>query len=50
MDAGSRGAIHGAKRAKMTKTITNTTPTAARGLWRAVRGSEMEAVVAKVKT
>src|SRR5437870_2244794 len=44
MWAGSRGAIHGANRAKMTKITTNTTPVAARGLWRAVGGSEMAMV------
>src|SRR5581483_5213639 len=48
MDAGSCGAIHGASRAKITKTRTSTTPTAARGLWRAFptirRRKEMAAV------
>src|SRR5579885_1826338 len=35
MDAGSCGAIHGAKIAKIKKTMTTTTPIAAKGLWRA---------------
>src|SRR6266436_5843190 len=39
--AGSRGAIQGAQRAKITKMTTNTAPVAASGLWRAARGSEM---------
>src|SRR5207249_10424951 len=41
MWAGSCGAIQGAKRAKITKITTNTTPMAANGLCRAARGSEM---------
>src|ERR1700682_6447025 len=41
MCAGSCGAIQGAKIAEKTKMDTNTTPTAANGLWRATRGSEM---------
>src|SRR5579864_5994827 len=48
IDAGSRGAIHGANRAKITKTTTNTTPAAASGLWRAFpatrRRNEMAAL------
>lgn len=44
MDAGSWGAIQGAKSAKIMKITTNTTPVAARGLWRAVRRNEMAAV------
>src|SRR5712692_6424561 len=44
MCAGSCGAIQGAKIAEKTKTDTNTTPTAANGLWRAMRGSEMARV------
>src|SRR5713226_540263 len=44
MWAGSWGAIQGAKRAQRTNTTTDTTPTAANGLWRARRGSEMAAV------
>src|SRR5271165_4350085 len=48
MAAGSCGAIHGANRAKITKTITNTTPVAASGLWRtfpaAQRRNEMAVV------
>src|SRR5580693_3378124 len=52
IEAGSWGAIQGAKRAKITKIRTNTTPVAARGLWRAfpvaqpssLRGNEMAAV------
>src|SRR5580704_4331875 len=35
MAAGSCGAIQGAKTAKITKRMTNTTPIAASGLWRA---------------
>src|SRR5271154_2924373 len=41
MWAGSCGAIQGAKMAAKTKMDTSTTPTAAKGLWRATRGSEM---------
>src|SRR6202521_6005126 len=41
MCAGSCGAIQGAKIAEKTKMDTSTTPTAANGLWRATRGSEM---------
>ena len=48
MWAGSCGAIQEAKTAKITKMATNTTPTAANGLWRAARGSEM-AIVDKSK-
>src|SRR5216684_7877309 len=44
MCAGSCGAIQGAKIAEKTKMDTNTTPTAANGLWRATRGSEMASV------
>src|SRR5437588_2787118 len=44
MCAGSCGAIQGAKIAEKTKIDTNTTPTAASGLWRATRGSEMARV------
>src|ERR1700692_471270 len=44
MCAGSCGAIQGAKIAENTKMETNTTPTAANGLWRATRGSEMARV------
>src|SRR5580700_1100543 len=48
MAAGSCGAIQGANRAKITKTITNTIPVAASGLWRAFpaaqRRNEMAAV------
>src|SRR5579864_2872560 len=48
IDAGSRGAIHGANRAKITKITTNTTPAAASGLWRAFparrRRNEMAAL------
>src|SRR5467141_3856685 len=44
MWAGSWGAIQGAKIAEKTKMDTNTTPTAAKGLWRAMRGSEMATV------
>src|ERR1700676_3492580 len=44
MCAGSCGAIQGAKIAEKTKMDTNTTPTAASGLWRAMRGSEMATV------
>src|ERR1700731_4802438 len=40
MCAGSCGAIQGAKIAENTKMETSTTPTAAKGLWRATRGSE----------
>src|SRR5271165_1890319 len=36
MEAGSWGAIQGAKRAKITKITTRTTPVAASGLWRAI--------------
>src|ERR1700758_1370424 len=47
IEAGSCGAIQGAKRAKITKTTTSTTPMAAKGLWRALtatrRRSEMAA-------
>src|ERR1700736_5163116 len=39
--AGSWGAIQGAKIANSTKIDTNTTPVAARGLWRAGRRDEM---------
>ena len=42
MWAGFCGASHGAKTAKITKMTTRTTPVAAKGLWRAARGSEME--------
>ena len=41
MRAGSWGASQGAKIAQSKKRETNTTPTAASGLWRATRGSEM---------
>src|ERR1700687_876210 len=41
MCAGSCGAIQGAKIAEKTKMVTKMTPTAASGLWRATRGSEM---------
>src|ERR1700683_3720595 len=44
MAAGSCGAIHGANRAKIKKTITRTSPVAASGLWRAVRRNEMAVV------
>src|SRR5579864_4571389 len=48
IDAGSRGAIHGANSAKMTKTTTSTTPAAASGLCRAFpatrRRNEMAAL------
>src|ERR1700687_5896785 len=47
MEAGACGAIQGAKKAKITKTTTSTTPMAASGLWRALtatrRRSEMAA-------
>ena len=42
--AGSCGAIQGAKMAKITNMTAKTAPVAARGLWRAARGSEMEKV------
>ena len=42
--AGSWGAIQGANSAHTRKMTTNTTPVAAKGLWRAARGSEMVAV------
>ena len=41
MWAGSCGATQGANSAQSTNTATNMTPTAASGLWRARRGSEM---------
>src|SRR5271166_1890847 len=44
MCAGSCGEIQGAKIAANTKMPTSTTPTAASGLWRAMRGSEMARV------
>ncbi len=44
MRAGSCGAIQGANKAEKTKMTTSTTPIAAKGLWRAARGNEMEAV------
>jgi hypothetical protein len=44
MWAGSCGAIHGAKMAQITNTVTNTTPVDAKTLWRAARWSEMAAV------
>src|SRR5208283_4969761 len=44
MCAGSCGAIQGAKIAEKAKMATSTTPTAAKGLWRATRGSEMARV------
>src|ERR1700735_4910399 len=44
MEAGSCGAIQGAKSAKITKIKTNSTPNAASGLRRAVRRNEMAAV------
>src|SRR5208337_2742102 len=44
MCAGSCGAIHGAKIAAIANTATNTAPTAAKGLCRATRGSEMARV------
>src|ERR1700692_2446609 len=48
IDVGSCGAIQGAKRAKIIKTMTSTTPAAASGLWRAFpatrRRNEMAAV------
>src|SRR5437867_3918607 len=46
--AGSWGAIQGAKRAKITKMKTRTTPIVARRLWLAARRNEM-AVVDMVK-
>src|SRR4030081_4115262 len=42
MCAGSCGAIQGAKIAENTKMDTNTTPKAANGLWRVMRGSERD--------
>jgi len=42
--AAAGGAIQGAKIAENTKMDTNTTPMAANGLWRAMRGSEMAMV------
>src|ERR1700688_1752130 len=44
MCAGSCGAIQDAKIAENTKMDTSTTQTAAQGLWRATRGSEMARV------
>src|SRR5450755_2831472 len=44
MFAGSCGAIQGAEIAEKTKRVTRMTPTAASGLWRAMRGSEMARV------
>src|SRR5579863_109822 len=44
MWAGSWGAIHGAKTARVMKITTRTAPVVARTLWRAARGSEMGAV------
>lgn len=44
MCAGSCGEIQGAKIAEKTKMETSTTPMAASGLWRAMRGSEMARV------
>jgi hypothetical protein len=44
MWAGSWGAIQGAKRAKITKMKTSTTPIVARRLWLAALRSEMEVV------
>src|SRR6202035_4602478 len=52
MKAGSRGAIQGANSAKITKTMTSTTPIAASGLWHAFpttkRRNEMAAVDKRV--
>jgi hypothetical protein len=48
MAAGSCGAIQGANRAKITKRITNTTPVAASGLWRAFPASERRNEIAVV--
>jgi hypothetical protein len=48
MAAGSWGAIQGANRAKITKTMTNTTPVAARGLWRALTATERRNEMAEV--
>src|ERR1039457_158202 len=44
MCAGSCGAIQGAKIAEKAKMVTNTAPTAANGLGRAMRGNEMARV------
>ena len=44
MAEGSCGAIQGANNAKITKSMTNTTPVAASGLCRAARRNEMAAV------
>src|SRR5580692_988066 len=46
--AGSCGAIQGANRAKITKIMTNTTPVAASGLWRAFPTTERRNVMAEV--
>src|SRR6266852_7930925 len=48
--AGSWGAIQGAKIANSTKIDPNTTPVAARGLWRAARRNEMAAVDIRTKS
>src|SRR5438552_11046082 len=50
IEAGSCGAIQGAKIANSTKIDTNTTPVAARGLWRAARRNEMAAVDIRTKS
>src|SRR5271165_183941 len=46
--AGSCGAIHGAKSAKITKITTRTTPVAASGLWRAFPANLRRRVIAAV--
>src|ERR1700678_2788481 len=48
MAAGSCGAIQGATSAKITKITTNTTPTAANGLWRAFPATRRRNVMAAV--
>src|SRR5579863_8920802 len=48
MAAGSCGAIQGANSAKITNTITNTTPIAASGLWRAFPAAQRRNVMAMV--
>src|SRR5271168_2793852 len=48
MAAGSRGAIQGANRAKITKTRTSATPAAASGLWRALPATARPNVMVEV--